>query len=111
MGNANLVNQLLQLKSLIARLQISLLEAVCVIKQKKNCTTCGCSLLNSVEKKIKSTTAVVIKFPCFPWNLFLFVGSEIVLCYFPFVGVQNFVSSIVIVILDHRLLILVRTLS
>ena len=78
---------------------------------KKNCTTCGYSLLNSVEKKIKSTTAVVIKFPCFPWNLFLFVGSEIVLCYFPFVGVQNFVSSLVIVILDHRLLILVRTLS
>jgi len=32
-GNANIVNQLLQLKSLIARLQISLLEAVCVIKK------------------------------------------------------------------------------
>ena len=34
-GNGNLVNLLLQVKSLIARLQISLLEAVCVIKQKK----------------------------------------------------------------------------
>jgi len=65
-GNGNLVNLLLQVKSLIARLQISLLEAVCVIKQKKNCTTCGCSLLNSVEKKTQSTAAVVIKFPCTP---------------------------------------------
>ena len=66
MGNANLVNQLLQLKSLIARLQISLLEAVCV---KKNCTICGYCLLNSVEKKekkTKSTVVVVIKFPCTP---------------------------------------------
>ena len=73
MGNVDLVNQLVQLKSLIARLQILLLEAVCVIKIKNtNCTTCGCSLLNSVEKKkenkkkTKSTTIVVIKFPCTP---------------------------------------------
>ena len=35
MGNGNVVNLLLQLKCLIAMLQISLLEAVCVIKEKK----------------------------------------------------------------------------
>ena len=35
MGNGNVVNFLLQLKCLIAMLQISLLEAVCVIKEKK----------------------------------------------------------------------------
>ena len=67
MGNANLVNQLLQLKSLIARLQISLLEAVCVIKEKKLHNLWLLFIKFSRKKKKKktqSTAAVVIKFPC-----------------------------------------------
>ncbi|KAL5184751.1 hypothetical protein HKD37_17G048408 [Glycine soja] len=38
--------------------------------------------------------------PEFSQILFLFVGGEIVLCYFPFVGVHNSVSSLVIVTLE-----------
>ena len=72
MGNANVVNLLLQVSSCVdCKVAKFVTRSTLCYKNKKEIASCGCSLLNSVEKKDKkktthSTAAVVNKFPCTP---------------------------------------------